>query len=598
MSTILKALRRLEEEKAANEEPRPLREQIARAPGALRSRRTGWIAAAIALVLGIGAGGGAIWWLFGGESAKHRGGRDGARAPARAAPRPRRRPAPAPPVRAPVPGPPDQAFASDVEIVDRPEALPRLADSEPVQPGPGAAHARARSGPWNHRPRPSARGRQRSRSIRRPSARGAGCLPRPCRRLRPSPLSRCSRSPRRLRSRRPLRPRPNPRAVPAPAPPPPRSRSARRAGAGPRAGTRAQGRRGEARAEARGAEARRAARSAEGGAAASAAGGRDLGREDPVASARGSPDRLGARARRGRLAARRRRRRGRRIDRVGDRAVGRRVRARRREDVEIVDRPEALPRLADSEPVQPGPVQPTLGYAAARGNVERRRARATGGARGVSGGRARAARAASRGRAAVSAPARGAGAGDPRGDSRRCGRSARCPNPLRCRTGPGPRPGRAERPVRRPAPAPAPAPEVAEAKPAPKPAAPKPAAPRAAPKEAPPPPPPPSIAISVEKTQWHPLADRRIAWVRVPGEADAQRVVEGDVHRRIDRVGDRAVGRRVRARRREDPPRPRPADDAARAGDTRPTVRRVSAEGRNPPSSFSAETPTRSKSAA
>jgi hypothetical protein len=33
----------------------------------------------------------------------------------------------------------------------------------------------------------------------------------------------------------------------------------------------------------------------------------------------------------------------------------------------------------------------------------------------------------------------------------------------------------------------------------------------------------------VEKTQWHPLADRRIAWVRVPGDPDPLRVVEGDV---------------------------------------------------------------------
>lgn len=133
MSTILKALRRLEEEKAANEEPRPLREQIARAPGALRSRRTGWIAAAIALVLGIGAGGGVIWWLFGGESAKTELVATAPAAPPAVAPP---APAPAPPARAPVPGPPDQAFASDVEIVDRPDALPRLADSEPVQPGP------------------------------------------------------------------------------------------------------------------------------------------------------------------------------------------------------------------------------------------------------------------------------------------------------------------------------------------------------------------------------------------------------------------------------------------------------------------------------
>ena len=39
----------------------------------------------------------------------------------------------------------------------------------------------------------------------------------------------------------------------------------------------------------------------------------------------------------------------------------------------------------------------------------------------------------------------------------------------------------------------------------------------------------PQIAVSVEKTQWHPLADRRIAWLRVPGDPDALRVVEGDV---------------------------------------------------------------------
>ena len=31
------------------------------------------------------------------------------------------------------------------------------------------------------------------------------------------------------------------------------------------------------------------------------------------------------------------------------------------------------------------------------------------------------------------------------------------------------------------------------------------------------------------KTQWHPLADRRIAWVRVPGDSEPRRVVEGDV---------------------------------------------------------------------
>jgi hypothetical protein len=140
LSTILKALRRLEEEKAATEEPRPLREQIARAPSTVRSRSTGWIAAAIALVLGIGTGGGVIWWLFGGERANTSAVASAPVVPAPSAPAPL---SPVPPVPAPaapaqpiVPGPPNEAFASDVEIVERPDALPRLADSEPVQPGP------------------------------------------------------------------------------------------------------------------------------------------------------------------------------------------------------------------------------------------------------------------------------------------------------------------------------------------------------------------------------------------------------------------------------------------------------------------------------
>ena len=137
MSTILKALRRLEEERAATEEPRPLREQIATAArGAERPPRRGWLAAAGALVLGAATGGALIWWLFGTPAA--------APVVAAAVPTPAPQvpapapviPVPAPPEPAAVPGPPDQAFASDVEIVDRPEALPMVADSEPVQPGP------------------------------------------------------------------------------------------------------------------------------------------------------------------------------------------------------------------------------------------------------------------------------------------------------------------------------------------------------------------------------------------------------------------------------------------------------------------------------
>ena len=73
-------------------------------------------------------------------------------------------------------------------------------------------------------------------------------------------------------------------------------------------------------------------------------------------------------------------------------------------------------------------------------------------------------------------------------------------------------------------PAPRPAPEVKKT------AAARPAAPKREAEPAPPPAPPaPQIAVSVEKTQWHPLADRRIAWLRVPGDPDALRVVEGDV---------------------------------------------------------------------
>jgi hypothetical protein len=130
LSTILKALRRLEEEKAASEEARPLREQIASEPRiTTRPRRTGWAAAAIALVLGVAAGGGVIWWLFG---------RTAEPIPIAAAPAPApsapAAPAPAPMVAAVDPGLPGQAFESDVEIVDRPDAAPRIPDGNPIEP--------------------------------------------------------------------------------------------------------------------------------------------------------------------------------------------------------------------------------------------------------------------------------------------------------------------------------------------------------------------------------------------------------------------------------------------------------------------------------
>ena len=302
MSTILKALRRLEEEKAANEEPRPLREQIARAPSTLRSRRSGWIAAAIALVLGIGTGGGVIWWLFGGERAN-----TSVVATAPAAPAPPA-PAPAAPARPAVPGPPDQAFASDVEIVDRPDALPRLADSEPVKPGPVQPTL------GTQRPVESSSAAERARQAALAEYQAAE------------------------RARRGLVP-----AVVPPSPPQPA---------------------------------------------------------------------------------------------------------------------EPVPGIPAEPPIAAAPPEPTPAPVA----------------------------------------------------------QAPPPEPIATPVAPAPAPR-----------APTPVPKIAAAKPVPKSVAKQPPAPRAAPKEAPPPPPPPSIAVSVEKTQWHPLADRRIAWLRVPGEADAQRVVEGDV---------------------------------------------------------------------
>ena len=132
MSTILKALRRLEEEKAASEEARPLREQIASEPRiATRTRRTGWAAAVIALALGVAAGGGVIWWLFGRTPEPIQ---IATAPPPVPAPAPPPAAAPAPTAAAVDPGLPTQAFESDVEIVDRPDALPRIADAEPVTP--------------------------------------------------------------------------------------------------------------------------------------------------------------------------------------------------------------------------------------------------------------------------------------------------------------------------------------------------------------------------------------------------------------------------------------------------------------------------------
>jgi hypothetical protein len=84
-------------------------------------------------------------------------------------------------------------------------------------------------------------------------------------------------------------------------------------------------------------------------------------------------------------------------------------------------------------------------------------------------------------------------------------------------------------------PAAKPTPQVAapepEAKPKPAPIAALPAKPpQPAPKPAlaPPAPAPSAPSVLVERTSWHPKPERRVAWVRAPGLAEARELHEGD----------------------------------------------------------------------
>ena len=65
MSTILKALRRLEDERSAQPE-RPLREQVASGPESARGGRR-WLVLIVAGVLGLGTGAGALLFWPPGE---------------------------------------------------------------------------------------------------------------------------------------------------------------------------------------------------------------------------------------------------------------------------------------------------------------------------------------------------------------------------------------------------------------------------------------------------------------------------------------------------------------------------------------------------
>jgi hypothetical protein len=136
VSTILKALRRLESERATPTDGRPLREAVAAAePLSHAPRRRRWTPLA-SLVVGVAVGATALLlWPRGGPSPPAEVESPelaASRTPTRGAQAPRGASVAVPPARQDRPaslvGPPPQAFASDVAVVPRPVPSPRLAD--------------------------------------------------------------------------------------------------------------------------------------------------------------------------------------------------------------------------------------------------------------------------------------------------------------------------------------------------------------------------------------------------------------------------------------------------------------------------------------
>ena len=153
MSTILKALRRLEEESSAQSQ-RPLREEVTRSPSSAKSRSGGWPLLVALLGLGVAAGAGVfVFWYLGGapEPAQPTelaaaGSTEPRAEPSAAALRPRKPRGAEPARRRSSPSPaavpsavsehelPAAALASKVEVMRRPPAQPRIAAPEPAEP--------------------------------------------------------------------------------------------------------------------------------------------------------------------------------------------------------------------------------------------------------------------------------------------------------------------------------------------------------------------------------------------------------------------------------------------------------------------------------
>jgi hypothetical protein len=263
VSTILKALRRLEEEKTRGGSGRPLREEIASGPSEQpRRRRLTWLPlAAMVIGAGIGASAWYVWPYY--ERAAEPLGADVAAAPALPAPA-----APAasaalpaaPPVVTPPSepaqlapqdqppqeiadqiaalqqedaAPPEEAFASQVEVIDRPTPTPRI---EPVAPPPLPAVAppavaqppRVAQEPQHGLPEPAGLIARRAASEADAPAKPAAAKPAKAAKPAPPPdasdweePSEPEPAPARVGSTREPEPEPRPVAAAAPAAPAP-----------------------------------------------------------------------------------------------------------------------------------------------------------------------------------------------------------------------------------------------------------------------------------------------------------------------------------------------------------------------------------------
>lgn len=247
MSTILKALRRLEREKSAPVSERPLREAVATAASAPARRRPGWIAPALALLVGVAVGAAALLlWPSAapepdeGAQLARREAPPAAPAPRAAERRPKRavpQPMPKRPAR-PAPataaeGPPEEAFASNVEVVPRPPFEPRIAAEPshrpsaaaeappaPAEPEPAAANTRAAAPPAPTPVAPPAPERAAAKPPPPKPAPPPKAVPPPPPAPAPEPEPKLASSSAPEAAAPPAEPPPPPKAAPAPKPAP------------------------------------------------------------------------------------------------------------------------------------------------------------------------------------------------------------------------------------------------------------------------------------------------------------------------------------------------------------------------------------------